>query len=447
MRNKIFNYITIAIAIMSLAACSSKDDKAVEQDTGSIYGVVSDKATGYPVSSAEVALSPSGEQTVTDARGLYEFVDLEAGNYRLHVSKAGYADLVNYSIKVEAGEDTEGNLQIEKLPPSLRITNSSGDDIDSLNFGSDPDVTTANFNVFNDGAGVLTWDIVESSEWITSVSKRSGTLQPGKKQGITVTIDRDLLESGENVTTLNVNSDDGSKEITVLAEGIFDFSSCGGDFTDSRDGQVYPTVQIGTQCWMSKNMNIGTRVAGSNYNTHQTSGIQKMCYDNSESNCDIYGGLYSWNETVNGENSYDIKYVSGSSTMIQGICPDGWHVPSDEEFKTLEKYLGMSSSEADDYTAWRGTDEGRKLKSRDYWYEYDASTSGTNSSGWSGRPGGIRNNSGGTFHYVGAYGYWWSSSEYSSSSAWYRDLSYNEARVDRTTYNKSSGFSVRCLLN
>jgi uncharacterized protein (TIGR02145 family) len=443
MKNRILNYITIAIAIMSLAACSSKDDsEAVEQGTGSIYGVVSDKTTGYPVSSAEVALSPSGEQTVTDARGLYEFVDLEAGNYRLHVSRAGYADLVNYSLKVEAGEDTEGNLQIEKLPPSLRITNSSGDDIDSLNFGSDPDVTTANFNVFNDGAAVLTWDIVESSEWIISVSKRSGTLQPGKKQGITVTIDRDLLESGENITTLNVNSDDGSKEITVLAEE----ETCGGDFTDSRDGQVYPTVQIGTQCWMSKNMNIGTRVAGSNYTTHQTSGIQKMCYDNSESNCTTYGGLYNWDEAVNGEKSNSVKYVSGSSTVIQGICPDGWHVPSDEEFKTLEKYLGMSSSEADDIF-YRGTDEGRKLKSRDYWDEYDSSTSGTNSSGWSGLPGGYRYDSGGTFYYVGTDGGWWSSSEYSSSNAWFRSLSYGDAAVGRGTNDKSYGFSVRCLLN
>ncbi|MDR0982840.1 MAG: fibrobacter succinogenes major paralogous domain-containing protein [Culturomica sp.] len=230
-------------------------------------------------------------------------------------------------------------------------------------------------------------------------------------------------------------------------EVSFDFSTCGGDFTDSRDGQVYPTVQIGTQCWMSKNMNIGTRVDGSDYTTHQTAGIQKICCNNIASNCDTYGGLYSWDETVNGENSGSIKYVSGSSTVIQGICPDGWHVPSDEEFKTLEMQLGMSSSDANDYDYYRGTDQGRQLKSTDLWTYYSSSTSGTNSSGWSGRPGGYRNYSGGTFNSVGTYGGWWSSSEGSSSGAWYRSLDGSYATVYRNYNNKSYGFSVRCLLN
>jgi uncharacterized protein (TIGR02145 family) len=234
---------------------------------------------------------------------------------------------------------------------------------------------------------------------------------------------------------------------TVYGEEVsLDFSNCGVDFTDSRDNQVYPTVRIGTQCWMSKNMNIGTRVDGTNYTTHQTSGIQKICDNNDESKCTTYGGLYNWNETVNGENSGSIKYVSGSSTMIQGICPDAWHVPSDEEFKTLEKYLGMTQAQADG-EGYRGTDEGRELKSTSsLWTYYSSSTSGTNSSGWSGLPGGYRDYSGGTFGYVGTYGTWWSSSGSSSSYAWGRFLLYFEARVYRYTYFKSFGFSVRCLL-
>ncbi|MDR0982550.1 MAG: PEGA domain-containing protein, partial [Culturomica sp.] len=201
----------------------------------------------------------------------------------------------------------------------------------------------------------------------------------------------------------NLNKTFTKKPKTVAAATTVNKTSatCGSDFTDSRDNQVYPTVRIGSQCWMSKNLNYGSRVSGDDYDTHKRSGVQKICYKNSESNCNKYGGLYSWNETVNGDKSGSIKYVSGSSKVIQGICPDGWHVPSDEEFKTLEKYLGMSSSEADDKWSmekWgRGTDEGRKLKSRDYWDEYDSSTSGTNSSGWDGRPGGYRHSSGGTF--------------------------------------------------
>ncbi|MDR0983358.1 MAG: hypothetical protein LBM07_09000 [Culturomica sp.] len=220
-------------------------------------------------------------------------------------------------------------------------------------------------------------------------------------------------------------------------------AGCGSDFTDSRDNQVYPTVQIGSQCWMAKNLNYGSRVSGNDNKTHKRSGVQKICYDNLESNCDIYGGLYSWKETVNGENSGSIKYVVGSSNVIQGVCPDGWHVPSDEEFKTLEMQLGMTQAQANTMYG-RSNDQGLQLKSTTGWL---SNGNGTNSSGWSGLPGGYRNNSGSTFSNVGAGGYWWSSSENRSSSAWRRALVYVNATVHRFTYNKSYGFSVRCLLN
>ncbi|MDR0983323.1 MAG: hypothetical protein LBM07_08825, partial [Culturomica sp.] len=226
-------------------------------------------------------------------------------------------------------------------------------------------------------------------------------------------------------------------------------------FIDPRDSKVYPILKIGTQCWMTKNMNVGTLVTGSNYSTHSTSGIQKLCYSNSESNCTTYGGLYNWAEAVNGEKvgtgaattstAKNIKYAVDGSGYVQGICPDGWHVPSDGEFKTLEMQLGMTESQAGG-TDWRGSDQGRQLKSTDLWTAY-ASTSGTNSSGWSGLPSGYRHTSGGAFNTVGTNGYWWSSSQSSSSSAWRWRLDYNEARVSRATVDKSNGFSVRCLLN
>ncbi len=79
--------------------------------------------------------------------------------------------------------------------------------------------------------------------------------------------------------------------------------------------------------------------------------IEKYCYDDNTSNCDTYGGLYQWEEMM--------QYVT--TPGAQGICPDGWHLPTDEEFKTMEMALGMSQSEADN-TGWRGTDEGSKLK-------------------------------------------------------------------------------------
>ncbi|MDR0982290.1 MAG: SUMF1/EgtB/PvdO family nonheme iron enzyme, partial [Culturomica sp.] len=245
--------------------------------------------------------------------------------------------------------------------------------------------------------------------------------------------------------------------VTVTAvetESPINFT-CGNNFTDSRNSQIYPTKEIGTQCWMTKNMNIGTIVSYTDYTTHQVEGIQKICYSNNESNCITYGGIYNWDEAVNGENvgtgganvitAKNKKCAVDGSGYTQGICPDGWHIPSDGEFKTLEMYLGMTQVQAD-ANEWRGTDQGRQLKSTSSLW---ASGAGTNSSGWSGLPGGYRSYSGGTFDYVGAYGHWWSSSEYTTTfgAAWIRHLSTGGATVLRVSGTNSYGYSVRCLKN
>jgi uncharacterized protein (TIGR02145 family) len=246
------------------------------------------------------------------------------------------------------------------------------------------------------------------------------------------------------------NTDTLTVAVTALQPKLI--FSCGTRFTDSRDNKIYSTVKIGTQCWMTKNMNIGTRVAGSDYSTHQRAGIQKICYYDDESYCDIYGGLYSWAEAVNGENTgtgaatdataYNQKCAVDDSPNTQGICPDGWHVPSDAEFKTLEMKLDMTEAQAN-ADGWRGTDQGTQLKSETF--------GGTNTSLWSGLLSGFRDYSGSTFgrpfDWIGTYGYSWSSSESSSSDAWARVLDVGEATVIRYNYDKSYGYSVRCLLN
>jgi uncharacterized protein (TIGR02145 family) len=217
--------------------------------------------------------------------------------------------------------------------------------------------------------------------------------------------------------------------------------TCGNSFLDTRNSKSYKTVLIGTQCWMQKNINIGTRVESTDYTTHQTAGIQKICYDNDENNCTTYGGLYSWTEAVNGEQTgtgnyyaataYNRKCATDGSGHTQGICPDGWHVPSDAEFMTLETTLGMAESVLNN-TGYRGTDQGTKLKSI---------------SGWNGLLGGYRNASSGKSEYLGANGAWWLSSESGSSNAWDRLLSSGVATARRLNDTKPWGFSVRCLLN
>ncbi len=138
-------------------------------------------------------------------------------------------------------------------------------------------------------------------------------------------------------------------------------------------------------------------------------------------NYSTYGVLYNWPAALT-------------------ACPAGWHLPSDAEWKQLEMYLGMTQAQAD-ATGYRGTDQGTQMKTTSGWYN---NGNGTNSSGFSGLPGGYRNRLG-SFDLVGYGGYWWSSTEGSSRTAWTRYLGYTNASVRRYDGYEAYGFSVRCL--
>ncbi len=195
---------------------------------------------------------------------------------------------------------------------------------------------------------------------------------------------------------------------------------CGSQITYM--GQNYNTVLIGTQCWMKENLNVGTRING--YEEMSDNGtIEKYCYDNNVSNCYEYGGLYQWDEMM--------QYTTQQGT--QGICPDSWHIPTDDEWTTLTDFLGGSSI------------AGGKMKEAGTAHWNSPNTGATNSSGFTGLPGGYRGFSSGSFDNLGNNGHWWSSSEYSSSHAWGRCLSYNNYGVGRGTDYEVFGFSVRCV--
>jgi uncharacterized protein (TIGR02145 family) len=141
-----------------------------------------------------------------------------------------------------------------------------------------------------------------------------------------------------------------------------------------------------------------------------------------------------------------MQYVTAEGA--QGICPAGWHIPTDDEWKILEgtvdSQYGVGDPEWDDY-GWRGLDAGGNLKEAGTTHWNSPNIGATNSSGFSGLPGGSRSNSGGFVYNLGNYGYFWSSSQYSALYAWYRALSFISADVDRSNISKEYGFSVRCL--
>jgi len=208
-------YLIATVAL--ICGCTNNSDQSGK--TGNIYGVITDKATGEPISAAGVQLNPLGTKTVTGSEGQYEFDDLDAGNYTLQVTKTGYSDLVNYKITVAPGNTTHGDVQIEKLPPSLRVVNDSKQDISILDFGAATADVTRSFSIFNDGPESLQWEITVTANWITGVSKSNGTLNAGATQAIVVTIDRSKLAGGDNTTTIQITSDNGSKQLTIKATG------------------------------------------------------------------------------------------------------------------------------------------------------------------------------------------------------------------------------------
>jgi uncharacterized protein (TIGR02145 family) len=199
------------------------------------------------------------------------------------------------------------------------------------------------------------------------------------------------------------------------------------------DGNLYKTVEIGTQIWMKENLkttryNDGASIqnitGGTTWSNLTTDAF--CWYGNDVANKNIYGAMYNW---------YAVNTMK--------LCPSGWHVPSDAEWKVLEMNMGMSQAQADG-EGWRGTDEGGKLKEAGTNHWIYPNTLATNESGLTALPGGYRDPYG-TFGDVGYRGFWWSSDEGSIEDAWRRILSYDTGAVDRGSRSKTCGFSVRCI--
>lgn len=178
-------------------------------------------------------------------------------------------------------------------------------------------------------------------------------------------------------------------------------------------------ITIGSQTWSKKNLNIGTMIDVATTQTGNST-IEKYCYNGLESNCTAYGALYQWDEAM--------QYIKTAGA--QGICPAGSHIPSDNEWKTLEMSLSGMLQATADITGWRGTDEGTKLKS--------STPPGLN------MPIAGNRYIDGSFSLLSSSAFLWSSSE-SNISAWSRHLYSGYTTVHRLTYSKSFGFSVRCL--
>ncbi|MDD4032494.1 MAG: FISUMP domain-containing protein [Bacteroidales bacterium] len=196
-------------------------------------------------------------------------------------------------------------------------------------------------------------------------------------------------------------------------------------FTDSRDGKVYKTVTIGEQVWMAENLAYLPEVVGPATGSEDSGNETEAFYyvsgyvgtdvaaAKTTTNYQTYGVLYNWSAALT-------------------ACPEGWHLPSDEEWTTLTSYMG-------------GADvAGGKMKETGTTHWEDPNTGATNESGFTALPGGYRSNLG-TFYFFCYEGFWWSSAQNNKSFAWGRSLSCDDSGVIRGDNYKEGGYSVRCI--
>jgi len=196
-----------------------------------------------------------------------------------------------------------------------------------------------------------------------------------------------------------------TKTITVQASPAF---SCGGNLNDPRDNKVYPTVQIGTQCWMRKNLNYGTRITGTIAQTDNCIN-EKYCYGDDAANCNLYGGLFQWDEVMAYRNT------PGS----QGLCPPGWHVPTQAEWMTLfnaSLTQGLAGKPLQDsiINGFRAVENGLEYSNV-------------------------------TWKFQGFATIFWSSNQYSSIKALSHGMNQQNFGVSDYYSNRSNAFAVRCL--
>jgi uncharacterized protein (TIGR02145 family) len=277
-------------------------------------------------------------------------------------------------------------------------------------------------------------NLTSSLEYLGVHSSKTPLIKSGNSNGFNFNPGDRLLYVGfqDMIQSGIINTPETSETFT------FQFANnmpCPETPTVTYGGQVYNTVQIFSQCWFRENLNVGTKIS-SGQNQEDNNIIEKHCFDDNET----YGGLYFWDEMMN----------YSTQEGAQGICPDGWHIPTDEDWKILEGTVdsryGVGDKKWDSWSATgsRGFDVGKHLKSPEYWKHYN-NVIGDNSSGFSALPGGYYHLN---WNFVSQTrdAFFCTSSELDDGAVWSRrlqDWSWNGVRRDKG--EKGYAFSVRCI--
>lgn len=261
-------------------------------------------------------------------------------------------------------------------------------------------------------------------------------------------IDRSMLafEGSSSGASLQGSSSTQNQENSSTNKSGSNFNSASNIL--EYQGKTYRTVQIGNQTWMAENLDVGKMIVAEKYSGFQSdnSVIEKYCFDDKEENCEKWGGLYTWKEMMQYNNS-----SNAADSHIQGICPSGWHLPTDKEWTALEKFVDSDKGISDNNwnkTGTRGTDSGKKLKAKEGWTsnQYVPFPNGIDGVGFTVLAVGNKSKDG--FYSKPGYDvYFWTATEHEGwkGTAYVRKLSNRFDNINRVNEDKRVANPVRCV--
>lgn len=261
-------------------------------------------------------------------------------------------------------------------------------------------------------------------------------------------IDQSMLafEGSSSGASLQGSSSSQNQEKPATTNSGTKFNSVSN--TLEYQGKTYRTVQIGNQTWMAENLDVGKLIVAEKYSGFQSDNsiIEKYCFEDKEENCEKWGGLYMWKEMMQYNNS-----DNAAIGHIKGICPGGWHLPTDKEWTTLEKFVDSDKGISDNTwnkTGTRGTDSGKKLKAQEGWTanQYVPSPNGIDAAGFTILAVGNKSKDG-YYSNPGYDVYFWTATEHEgwTGTAYVRKFSNRFDNINRVNEDKRVANPVRCV--
>jgi len=310
---KPLKFAKIFVSVIIILLCSCKPEQVIL--SGGVSGVITDSSTGNTIENATVKLNPLTDSALSRSDGRFDFIHIEQGEYQLQVTKHGYTKYLK-TIFVTPANAKEANVVLSESPV-LRLSDTYLD----LGF----EILGA-VKISNGGIREFTYNITSSQSWI-KIHPSEGEINDNTDT-IAISIDRSELSRDKHKENIIITSAVGDQSVQ---DTVFIYVN---GLVDSRDMKFYGIVKIGTQIWISENLNVGKMVI---QGTDQTESqiIEKYCYNDDPVGCNIYGGMYQWKSAMQNAPS-----DSGIIGTTRGICPTGWHIPTLKEWDVLIDYNG-----------------------------------------------------------------------------------------------------------